>query len=87
MRLCQYKDAFGKLNTGIHSYRFFGIAIFDTLLTVFIAFIISRFFGWNFLYTVIVFFLLGIFVHYIFCVESTVNKFVEKIIRSIFYNK
>ena len=87
MRLCKYKDIFGKPNTGIHSYRFFGIAIFDTLLTIFIAFLISRFFHWNFLYTVLVFFLLGILIHYIFCVETTVNKFVEKIIKSIFYKK
>ena len=32
--LCQYKDIFGKVGEGIHSYRFFNIAIADVLLTI-----------------------------------------------------
>ena len=84
MTLCKYKDALGKPNTGIHSYRFLGIAIFDTILTIFIAFIISKFFHLSFLYTLLILFLLGIIMHYIFCVETTVNKFIKKTIKSIF---
>ena len=38
--LCQYKNIFGKVNEGIHSYRIFNIAIVDVLLTILLSFII-----------------------------------------------
>ena len=37
---CKYKDFFGEVNTGIHSYRIFNIAIFDVIFTFLAAFII-----------------------------------------------
>lgn len=32
--LCKYKDALGEPGKGIHSYRLFGIAIADVLMTL-----------------------------------------------------
>ena len=74
MNLCKYKDMLGVPNQGIHSYRLFGVAIADVLMTIVGAFIISRIFHVRFITTLIVLFLLGIFLHRIFCVRTTVDK-------------
>ena len=39
--LCRYKHIFGKPNTGIHTYRFFNIAIVDVMLTILLAWLIK----------------------------------------------
>jgi hypothetical protein len=74
MDLCKYKNAFGKPNTGIHSYRLFGIAIFDVIITIIAAIIISFIFKVSFIYTLITLFILGILFHKVFCVRTTVDK-------------
>jgi len=73
--LCKYKDIFGKPDEGVHSYRLFGFAIVDTLLTILGAFLLYKYFGngrdaWAFL---IGLFLVGILVHRIFCVNTALN--------------
>jgi len=72
---CKYKDFFGEVNTGIHSYRIFNIAIFDVIFTFLAAFIIHLIIP-NYNYYIILFslFILGIILHYIFCVKTTINK-------------
>ena len=75
MNLCQYKHLLGVPKKGIHSYRFFGIAIMDVIQTILAAFIISYFLRLPFLWTLLYLFLLGEFLHYIFCVESTIMLF------------
>ena len=72
--LCKYKDALGKPKTGIHSYRIFNIAIADVIMTIIASLIISYFFKFNFWITLIVLFLLGILLHRIFCVKTTIDK-------------
>lgn len=72
---CDYKNILGKPNKGIHSYRIFNLAIVDILLTIIVAFIFSLLFSIRFSIMLIVFFLLGIFFHRIFCVRTTVDKF------------
>jgi fatty acid desaturase len=72
--LCKYKDALGKPKTGIHSYRIFNIAIADVIMTIIASLIISYFFKFNFWITLVVLFLLGIILHRIFCVKTTVDK-------------
>ena len=74
MNLCKYKNIFGEPNTGVHKYRIFNIAIIDVLATVLVSFIISFFMKTSFLYTSIFLFLLGIFMHHIFCVRTTIDK-------------
>jgi len=74
MDLCKYKNIFGKPNEGVHSYRVFNIAIVDVLMTIFGAFLISYFFKVSFLYTCIFLFVLGIILHKLFCVRTTVDK-------------
>ena len=72
--LCRYKNIFGKPGTGVHSYRIFNIAIVDVLLTILSAILIAYFFKISFIKTAIVLFILGIFLHRIFCVRTTVDK-------------
>ena len=43
MDLCKYKNALGEPGKGIHSYRLFGIAIMDVIMTIIGAYIISYF--------------------------------------------
>ena len=74
MNLCKYKNALGEPYKGIHSYRLFGIAIADVIMTILAAYLISYFFNISFTYTAIVLFGLGIFLHKVFCVRTTVDK-------------
>ena len=73
MNLCKYKDLLGKPGKGIHSFRIFNIAIADVIMTFIVSYIISYTLKYNFFYTLITFFILGIFLHRIFCVRTTVD--------------
>jgi hypothetical protein len=73
--LCQYKDIFGKVGEGIHSYRFFNIAIADVLLTILAAFIIHLIVPkYKFTIILLLLFILGIILHRVFCVRTTIDK-------------
>ena len=73
---CKYKDILGKPKTGLHSYRVFDIAVVDFSLTI----LLAKFFefymmkGIPFWKILIVTFILGIIVHRIFCVKTTIDK-------------
>ena len=75
---CKYSNIFGEVNKGIHSYRFFNIAIVDVIMTLLIGYIIYYFYGKknNISYGWILFylFLLGIILHRLFCVRTTIDK-------------
>jgi hypothetical protein len=72
--LCKYKDALGEPGKGIHSFRIGGIAVADVVMTIIGALLISFIFNVSFVYTLIFLFLLGIILHHIFCVRTTVDK-------------
>ena len=74
MNLCQYKNMFGELQTGVHSIRFMNIAIVDVLLTLFGAWIISKLIGMNFWIIFIIAIAIGVILHRLFCVRTTVDK-------------
>ena len=74
MNLCKYKDALGKPDVGIHSYRIFNIAIADVIMTFIGAFLISYSLNISFIWTSIFLFSLGIILHHIFCVKTTIDK-------------
>lgn len=73
-KLCKYRHYFGKEGNGVHSYRIFNIAIVDVLATILVAFFVSYFFRFPFLYCLAGFFLLGIIFHRLFCVRTTIDK-------------
>ena len=74
MDLCKYKNILGDPGKGIHSYRLFGVAIADVIMTFLASYLISYFFNISFTYTMIIFFGIGIFLHHMFCVKTTVDK-------------
>jgi len=74
--LCQYKNIFGLVGEGAHSFRIFDIAIVDVIMTFIVAYIINISLLPNYKYALIllVFFLIGIVCHRIFCVRTTIDK-------------
>jgi len=71
---CTYKDALGMPKQGIHSYRFFGVAIMDVLMTIAGAWILSYVYKMSFVKTALFLFVLGILLHRLFCVRTTIDK-------------
>jgi len=74
MDLTKYKNILGVPKKGIHSYRLFGVAIADVIMTFVGAIILSWLFRWNPWITLIALFLLGIVLHHIFGVRTTIDK-------------
>lgn len=71
---CKYKNVLGEPGKGVHSYRVFNLAIVDVVLTILGGYLISWAFETSFWLTTLVLFLIGIWAHYVFCVETTLNK-------------
>lgn len=80
VNLCQYSDLFGKPNTGLHTYRFLNIAIVDVIATFLLGMFIKEYFlkDTSILYINIFLFILGIIIHRMFCVETTIDKILFK---------
>lgn len=79
--LCKYKDVLGVPNQGFHSAHLFGFARNDILGTFAIAFIIAIIFYrksllQSFIIISIILFVLGILLHRLFCVNTTLNKMI-----------
>jgi hypothetical protein len=83
MNLCPYKYILGVPKKGVHKYRFLGVAVVDTLMTIIGSLVLSYIFNWNFLITFITFFIVGEILHYIFCVPTAIMLF---LFPSIFFN-
>ena len=72
---CKYKDLLGVPNKGLHKYRIFNIAIVDVLLTITVAYIFYLFNPKiNFFIILLCLFILGIILHRLFCVRTTIDK-------------
>jgi len=76
MDLCKYKNILGVPGQGPHSYRIFNIAIVDVILTIILAYIISYIYNISFVKTIITLFILGILLHRVFCVRTTIDKLI-----------
>ncbi len=73
--LCKYKDIIGKPNTGLHKqFRVFDIAMFDVATVLIAGILLGYYMKWNIPITVGGFFLLGIVSHRVFCVRTTIDK-------------
>jgi hypothetical protein len=74
---CKYKDLFGKVDTGLHSYRICNIAIVDVLFTILGAYLINFLLPtYNYYFILLTLFLLGIILHRLFCVKTTIDKLI-----------
>jgi hypothetical protein len=77
--LCQYKDIFGKPNTGIHTTRLFNIAIADSLATALLGVFIKYTFKikMDLLYIILLLVIASIPLHMLFCVDTTLVKMLQ----------
>lgn len=66
---------FGAPKTGLHSIRVFDIAIVDVIMTLVGAYLLSFIFKIKLIYTLVGLFTFGIICHRLFCVRTTVDKF------------
>lgn len=74
MFFCKYKNILGMPNDGVHSHFIFNFAIFDLIVTILIAFLISKQYKVSVLYSFMVLMLIAILLHKLFCVDTALNK-------------
>lgn len=79
--LCQYKDVLGKPGEGFHKARLFGFARNDLLGTMAIAAILAlifyrKTFWYSFLIIFLILMAIAIFLHRLFCTNTTLNKMI-----------
>ena len=84
--LCKYANALGEPGKGVHSIRIFNIAIVDVLSTIVLALLFAIFFKYAikleatflsiFIITSLSLFILGIILHRLFCVRTTIDKLI-----------
>jgi len=72
--LCKYRNALGVPGKGVHSIQIGDIAVVDVIFTLIGAYIIARFAHTSFAWTAAGLFLLGIILHRLFCVRTTIDK-------------
>lgn len=72
-----YKNIFGTPTVGLHSVRFMNIAVIDVFATIFVAYLTSIYLETNFICTFILLFILGMVVHRILSIKTTVTVFFE----------
>jgi hypothetical protein len=76
----KFKNIFGKEGEGVHSIRIFNLAVIDIILTIIGAIIISYYIKINFWIVFIILILIGIILHRLFCVNTTINKMIFGVI-------
>jgi hypothetical protein len=79
MSLCKYKNILGEPRKGVHSIRLFDISVVDVVLTFVLAWGINGLISGNLktYYIVLIFcFVLGIALHDLFCVKTTIGKLI-----------
>ena len=76
LNFCKYKNILGKPKQGLHSIRFMNIAVVDVLLTILLAISIKTYMFDEIEMSIILLgtFIMGIVIHRIFCVKTTIDK-------------
>ena len=75
---CNYSDILGKVGEGLHSYRIFNIAVIDVIFTIIGAYFLQKSLLKEYKYYEVLLglFLLGVIMHRLFCVRTTVDKMI-----------
>jgi len=71
--LCKYKNALGVPGQGVH-FHVFGIAIVDCIMTIVGGALLAYLFKWSYFWTILILFILGIVLHRVFCVITTLDQ-------------
>lgn len=74
--LSQFRNVFGKPHEGVHQYRILDIALIDLAFTVLFAWLFSIYNQQDFVKVLVVILIVGIFMHKLFGVKTTVDKFI-----------
>jgi hypothetical protein len=69
----QYKDVLGIPGKGVHTHVL-GVAIGDVIMTILGAYLFHRFTGYTFWKCLLGLFILGIILHRLFAVRTTLDK-------------
>jgi hypothetical protein len=69
---CPYKYVLGIPGQGVHTSRIFGYALFDSVATIFAALITAFFTNTSVFFSLIIWFVLGEVLHYVFGVQTAV---------------
>jgi hypothetical protein len=72
--LCKFRHVFGEERKGVHSFRLLDIAIVDVALTLLVSWMTSSFYKIPFGIVLCGFLLLGMLLHWMFCVDTTINR-------------
>lgn len=75
MDFCSYSNFFGEPQKGIHSRRLLGFAVIDIIFTIIGAWGFSMILNKPFIYCLLVLFVIGIFLHRVFCVRTTIDRY------------
>jgi len=77
INFCRFKNLLGVPKKGVHRFRFMNLAIVDVALTFILAYLLKHYIFEETHYGIIlgVCFLSGIFLHRLFCVKTTIDKF------------
>ena len=73
----KFKNLLGESNKGIHKYKLLDTSIIDYLLTLVLAFLVSYFTKLPLVLSTIFSFIIGIFLHILFGVETNVVKYLN----------
>lgn len=73
MLWCTYKNALGRPRQGFHSTRVLDIAVNDLIGTLVIAGVVAWLRGESFVMWAAALLALGVLLHWLFCVDTTVN--------------
>lgn len=79
----EYRDVLGKPKEGVHKYRLMDVAMFDYILTIIGAFILTYLTTVPVEITTIFLFSLGIVLHLLFDVNTNTTKFIKKIVNIV----
>ena len=79
--LCKYAHIFGKEKEGVHAIRVFDIAIIDMLLTILASWFIAKYTKTNVVIVFIALLLVAIVMHRMFCVNTTINKYIFGVVK------
>lgn len=74
--LCPYKNLLGEPNRKFRKIRIFDISVIDVAVVIVVSYVISIYIKYSFLITLVIVFLSGIIIHRIFCVKTTIDKWV-----------
>jgi hypothetical protein len=71
---CRYRNALGEPGVGFHARRLAGVALWDVVGTLVIAALLARWTSWSYARALASLFLLGVALHWLFCVPTALNR-------------